>query len=106
MRPGSRFVGEKELSAVFVANDQTALGLLRAFTEAGIAVPKDVHIVGFDDMHEAAYFSPPLTTVRQDFIELGRRTFDLLIERMGGGAERVRHLVTPELIVRESTGPR
>jgi DNA-binding LacI/PurR family transcriptional regulator len=103
---GKSLAGERDVSAVFVANDQMALGLLRAFTEAGIAVPKDVHVAGFDDVPEAAYFNPPLTTVRQDFIELGRRTFGLLIERMGGGAERVRHLVTPELIVRESTGPR
>ena len=103
---GKALAGENSLSAVFVANDQMALGVLRAFTEAGIVVPKDVHVAGFDDVPEAAYFTPPLTTVRQDFIELGRRTFGLLIERMGGGADRVRHLVTPELIVRESTGPR
>jgi DNA-binding LacI/PurR family transcriptional regulator len=103
---GKSLVAERDMSAVFVANDQMALGLLRAFTEGGLTVPKDVHVVGFDDVPESAYFSPPLTTVRQDFIELGRRTFGLLIARMDGGEHQVRHLVTPELIVRESTGPR
>lgn len=95
---------ERGLSAVFVANDQMALGLLRAFAEAGVAVPGDVHVAGFDDVPESAYFTPPLTTVRQDFIELGRRTFGLLSERMAGGEQFARRLVTPELIVRESTG--
>lgn len=103
---GRTLAAERGLSAVFLANDHMALGLLRAFTEAGIAVPKDAHVVGFDDVPESAYFSPPLTTVRQDFIEVGRRTFDLLTARMEGGEQRVRHLVTPELLVRASTGPR
>jgi DNA-binding LacI/PurR family transcriptional regulator len=97
---------ESGLSAVFVANDQMALGLLRAFAEAGIAVPGDVHVAGFDDVPESAYFTPPLTTVRQDFIELGRRTFGLLSERMAGGEQLARRLVIPDLIVRESTGIR
>ncbi|MGW4489808.1 LacI family DNA-binding transcriptional regulator [Amycolatopsis sp. NPDC004368] len=110
--PASGYAAGRELArkpgldAVFAANDQMALGLLRAFTEAGIGVPADVHVAGFDDVPEAAYFTPPLTTVRQDFIEVGRRTFGLLTERMAGGDRHVRHLVQPELIVRESTGPR
>jgi DNA-binding LacI/PurR family transcriptional regulator len=103
---GRSLATERGLDAVFSANDQMALGLLRAFTEAGIGVPKDVHVAGFDDVPEAAYFTPPLTTVRQDFIEVGRRTFGLLAERMDGGDPRARHLVPAELIVRESTGPR
>jgi DNA-binding LacI/PurR family transcriptional regulator len=102
---GRTLARTKGLTAVFVANDQMALGLLRAFTEAGISVPRDVHVAGFDDVPEAAYFSPPLTTVRQDFIEVGRRTFDVLVGRMAQ-EEPARHLVTPELIVRDSTGPR
>jgi DNA-binding LacI/PurR family transcriptional regulator len=103
---GRSLAGEKGLTAVFVANDQMALGLLRAFTEAGIGVPKDVHVAGFDDVPEAAYFSPPLTTVRQDFIEVGRRTFRQLAHRISGQQPEIRDLVEPELIVRESTGPR
>lgn len=97
---------EREVTAVFVANDQMALGMLRAFAEAGIAVPRDVHVVGFDDVPEAAYFSPPLTTVRQDFTEVGRQAFELLMARLRDEERPPRQLITPELIVRESTGPR
>ncbi|WP_410621102.1 LacI family DNA-binding transcriptional regulator [Amycolatopsis sp. cmx-8-4] len=103
---GRALAGVRGLGAVFSANDQMALGLLRAFTEAGLRVPADVQVAGFDDVPEAAYFSPPLTTVRQDFIEVGRRTFGLLETRMAGGEIGARHLVPAELIVRESTGPR
>jgi DNA-binding LacI/PurR family transcriptional regulator len=103
---GKVLAGRKDLTAVFVANDQMALGLLRAFTEAGIGVPRDVHVAGFDDVPEAAYFGPPLTTVRQDFIEVGRRTFRLLAERIDGQQTRSRDLVPAELIVRDSTGLR
>jgi DNA-binding LacI/PurR family transcriptional regulator len=80
--------------------------MLRAFAEAGLAVPTDVHVVGFDDVPEAAYFSPPLTTVRQDFTEVGRQAFELLLARLGDEDSPHRHLITPELVVRESTGPR
>ncbi len=103
---GRELARERDLTAVFVANDQMALGLLRAFAEAGIRVPKDVHVVGFDDVPEAAYFSPPLTTVHQDFIEVGRRTFRQLAERIAGRPPLPHDLVPAELIVRESTGPR
>jgi DNA-binding LacI/PurR family transcriptional regulator len=103
---GRSLAGEKDLTAVFVANDQMALGLLRAFTEAGVIVPKDVHVAGFDDVPEAAYFNPPLTTVRQDFIEVGRRTFRQLAARIAGREPQMHDLVQAELIVRESTGPR
>ncbi len=105
---GRELANAKGLTAVFVANDQMALGVLRAFTEAGIRVPNDVHVAGFDDVPEAAYMNPPLTTVRQDFIEVGRRTFRVLAQRISGELEhgRLRDLVAAELIVRESTGPR
>ncbi len=69
---------------MFVANDQMALGLLRRLHEAGREVPRDISIVGFDDIPEAAYFSPPLTTVRQDFAELGRRCLRILLARIEG----------------------
>ena len=103
---GRNLAAERGMTAVFVANDQMALGMLRAFTEAGITVPRDVHVVGFDDVPEAAYFSPPLTTVRQDFIEVGRQAFELLLLRLRDEDRGARHLITPELVVRESTGPR
>ena len=63
-------------------------------------------MVGFDDIPEAAYFLPPLTTVRQDFIEVGRRSLQLLLETIETGARTDSgSLVPPELIVRASTGP-
>ena len=70
------------MTAIFVANDQMALGTLRALHEAGRRIPADVSVVGFDDIPEAPYFTPPLTTVRQDFDEMGRRGLRLLLERM------------------------
>jgi DNA-binding LacI/PurR family transcriptional regulator len=94
------------LTAVFVANDQMALGLLRLLHEQGRAVPGDVSVVGFDDIPEAEFFTPPLTTVRQDFNEMGRRSLHLLLEEIAGGARsQVRLTVPPELIVRASAGP-
>jgi len=92
-----------ETTAVFAANDQMALGLLRALAEAGRRVPEDVSVVGFDDLPEAAYFTPPLTTVRQDFVELGRRAVGLILRVLAGEAEASVPLVEPTLVVRSST---
>lgn len=90
-----------DVSAVFVANDQMALGLLRALAEAGRAVPGDVSVVGFDDIADAADYLPPLTTVRQDFDELGERAVDALIDAIDGGSAKI-DLVPTRLVVRES----
>jgi DNA-binding LacI/PurR family transcriptional regulator len=92
------------VTAVFAANDSMALGVLRAFHEAGIRVPEDVSIVGFDDIPEAAYFTPPLTTVRQDFDEMGSRSVRLLLEMLETGTSAdAGPGVQPRLIVRSST---
>ncbi len=100
---GREMVKDADVTAVFVANDQMALGVLRAFAEAGVRVPDDVSIVGFDDTPESAFFNPPLTTVRQDFIELGRRTVTLLLAGIDGRGPQILPSVTPALIVRQST---
>ena len=92
------------VTAVFAANDQMALGVLRALREAGRDVPGDVSVVGFDDLPEAEFFSPPLTTVRQDFAELGRRAVDVTLRALRGEKEPGYELVAPTLIVRASTG--
>ncbi|UFS59041.1 LacI family DNA-binding transcriptional regulator [Subtercola endophyticus] len=89
-------------TAVFCANDQMALGLLRAADERGIAVPTDLSVIGFDDMPEAAYFHPPLTTMRQDFDELGRRSVELLLRKLAG-TPQYQLSMQPELVVRAST---
>src|SRR5690242_2388569 len=97
-------LGEPEVTALFVANDQMALGALRALHEAGRRVPRDVSVVGFDDIPEAPYLLPPLTTVRQDFAELGRHSLALLVEQISTGARRGEQLrFAPSLIVRGST---
>lgn len=101
---GASLLQIKELTAVFVGNDQMALGLLRRLHESGRNVPGDVSVVGFDDIPEAAYFSPPLTTVRQDFAELGRRCLHILLARIEGSQEPTRVVVPPELVVRDSSG--
>ncbi|MGY1619164.1 LacI family DNA-binding transcriptional regulator [Geodermatophilus sp. SYSU D00691] len=94
--------GEK-VTAVFLANDQMALGLLAAFHEEGLEVPRDVSVVGYDDLPEAPYFTPPLTTVRQDFAELGRRGVELVLARLQG-EDLHPEPVLPTLLVRSSTG--
>lgn len=91
-------------TAVFAANDQLALGLLRAFAEAGVRVPLDVSVVGFDDVDGSAHFFPPLTTVRQEFGALGRRCMELLLAAIAGHDEAP-DLIAPHLVVRASSGP-
>jgi DNA-binding LacI/PurR family transcriptional regulator len=103
---GAALAEDLDATAVFVANDQMALGLLRRLHEAGRAVPGHVSVVGFDDIPEAAYFTPPLTTVHQDFGELGRRSLDLLLRRMAGDdSPEPSVTVAPHLVLRSSTAP-
>jgi DNA-binding LacI/PurR family transcriptional regulator len=102
---GQKLARMADVTAVFCSNDTIALGLIRALAEAGRRVPEDVSVIGFDDMPEAGYFLPPLTTVRQDFSELGRRALGSLVERISGG-DPGRHVrVPPELVIRASAAP-
>lgn len=89
-------------TAIFTGNDQMAIGVLSALAARGLSVPGDVSLVGFDDMAGADYLVPALTTVRQDFVTLGRLSIEVLLDLMGGGAAR-HHLLPPSLIVRAST---
>jgi DNA-binding LacI/PurR family transcriptional regulator len=102
---GSQLVGRQsaEVTAILCCNDTMALGVLRALAERGLRVPDDVSVVGFDDIPEAGYYTPPLTTVRQDFGEVGRQALNVLVEQMTGTGDagpRVR--VSPELVARQS----
>lgn len=90
-----------DATAVFVANDQMALGALRAFADAGRRVPEDVAVVGFDDIVDAAEYRPPLTTVRQDFDALGARAVAALVAAIEGGPH-TGETVPATLIVRAS----
>jgi DNA-binding LacI/PurR family transcriptional regulator len=82
-----------------------ALGVLCALNEAGIRVPQDVSVVGFDDQPEAGYFSPPLTVVRQDFEELGRQCVQMMLAALDGPEGPRTLVVEPELVLRSSTAP-
>jgi DNA-binding LacI/PurR family transcriptional regulator len=93
-----------EATAIFAGNDQMALGVLLALGEHNRRVPEDVSVVGFDDIPESAYFMPPLTTVRQDFDQVGRAALRLLLEQIESGARSVdRVVIQSELVVRRST---
>ena len=100
-----RRLGERtDVTAIFVANDQMALGVLRALHEAGRRVPGDVSVVGFDGSPQGEFFSPPLTTVRQNYAELGRRSLEVLLTEIEVGRHaRVHDTIPAELIVRAST---
>ncbi len=103
---GQRLAGVRDATAIFAANDQMALGVLRAMHEAGRDVPREVSIVGFDDIPEAQFFTPPLTTVHQDFNEVGRQSLLLLLEEIGAGARSTRRVIVQQsLKVVYSTGP-
>lgn len=97
---GRELARVRDFSAVFASNDQMALGLLHAFRDGGIDVPGDVSVIGFDDIPEAAHFWPPLTTIRQDFSELGRRAVAFLLGELDSEGS---HAITPQLMVRAST---
>jgi DNA-binding LacI/PurR family transcriptional regulator len=91
----------RDFTAVFAGNDQMALGFMHACRESGLDIPGDISVVGFDDIPEAAHFAPPLTTIRQNFSEIGRRAISLLLAELQGeslGHEQIR----PELILRQS----
>ncbi len=99
---GLALAGRGGVSAVFCANDQMALGVMRALADAGRRIPDDVAVVGFDDVADAADFRPPLTTVRQDFDALGERAVAALVDAIGGEPAQV-GLVPTRLVVRESS---
>lgn len=103
---GRQLLAGAEVSAIFVANDEMALGLLRALREEGRDVPADVSVVGFDDIPDAAYYAPPLTTVHQDFGAVGEECLDIIVDSLRTGTRQSERIVVPpRLVVRESTGP-
>ncbi|MFG1839701.1 LacI family DNA-binding transcriptional regulator [Micromonospora sp. NPDC049175] len=105
-RCGQMLARMPEVTAVFTSNDHLALGVLRALHEFGRRVPHDISVVGFDDVPEAAYFIPPLTTVRPDFDAVARASLQMLltqIESGTGGA--LRKTIAPTLVARGSVAP-
>ncbi|TDQ02636.1 MULTISPECIES: LacI family DNA-binding transcriptional regulator [unclassified Leifsonia] len=104
-RLGREVLGDPEVTAVFTSNDQMALGVYHAAHELGRRIPEDVSVVGFDDIAEAAHYWPPLTTVLQDFTQLGRRSVESLVTEIEGGTEPTPVTLRPDLVVRASTAP-
>ena len=91
-------------TAVFVGNDQMAIGLMAALRTRGLRIPEDISVVGFDDVPEAAYFVPPLTTVRQDFASLGALTMQqvlIALEEPEAVAESIP--IPTRMVLRDST---
>ena len=102
-RVGQTLARIPEVTAVFAANDHLALGILRALHERALRVPDDISVVGFDDVPEAGYFIPPLTTVRPDFHAVAERALDLLLAQIEAGApSREQYTLAPSLVERSS----
>lgn len=101
-RAGHLLARIPEATAVFAANDHMALGIIRAMHELGRRMPDDLSIVGFDDVPEAAFFTPALTTVRLDFAEIGHQAIQLLREQIASGGSASCRVVQPALVVRDS----
>jgi LacI family transcriptional regulator len=92
-------------TAVFAAGDQMAIGAHRALTEAGLRIPQEMSLIGFDDIEAARFTTPPMTTIRQPLDEIAKRAFSLLLEIIDGRqTDGAAVMLPPELILRESTG--
>ena len=91
-------------TGLVMGNDQMAMGAIRALTEAGLRVPEDVSVVGFDDIPEAEFYVPPLTTIRQDFVALGEAGIEMLLHHVSNQNPQAEHrLIQPMLVERSST---
>src|SRR5580693_3610980 len=102
---GQRLAADPKVTAVLCGNDDLALGVMRAVHAAGLSIPSDVSVVGFDDTPVAEFLTPPLTTVRLDFAALGRACFARLLSPTEPAEGRPHTWPEPELIIRESAGP-
>lgn len=97
---------KRPFTALFAYNDLAAIGAVRALQEAGLRVPQDVSVVGFDDIQTAAFYTPSLTTVRQPLSKMGQIAAETLIRRIEGDETFPSSIaIEPSLVVRESSGP-
>lgn len=95
---------EQRPEAIFAASDLMAFGAIRAIKEEGMRIPNDVSIIGCDDIDSCRYTDPPLTTVRQDKIKIGKLAAHMLVDMINGQMESSSVMVEPELIVRDTCG--
>jgi LacI family transcriptional regulator len=101
--------GRRRFTAVLAFDDMTALGVIRGLSEAGLEVPRDCSVIGFDDIDAAGYYNPPLTTIRQPMLRMGEEAATALLDCVNAGqkkkkAQVVHRVLEPEMIVRKSTG--
>lgn len=89
---------------MFAANDHLALGLMRAFDDAGVRIPDDIAVVGYDDVAGSDFYGPPLTTVRQPFADVGNHAIETLVAVLAGDDPSPTSS-RPQLVVRASSGP-
>ncbi len=92
-------------TAIFCFNDLTAIGVINALRRRGLEVPRDISVVGFDDLEMAAYYHPALTTVRQPTYKMGKRAFQILLQLFNGAKDFSPEIFEAEFVIRESTGP-
>jgi DNA-binding LacI/PurR family transcriptional regulator len=104
-RVGRELAARQDVTAIFAANDPFALGVIKALDEAGRDVPGDVSVVGFDDVKEAPFFRPALTTVRLDFEAIGHIAVSRILSMIKEESEGDIPLLEPRLILRETTAP-
>jgi DNA-binding LacI/PurR family transcriptional regulator len=102
--------GRRRFTAVLAFDDMTALGVIRGLSEAGLEVPRDCSVIGFDDIDAAGYYNPPLTTIRQPMLRMGEEAASALLDCVNAGQKKkkvqvVHRVLEPETIVRKSTGP-
>ncbi len=93
----------KDFTAVLCFNDVAAIGTVRSLYDAGLRVPGDVSVLGFDDIPAAAYYTPRLTTIRQPLQQMGAAAATLLLQKIAGSKVKETTRIEPELVIREST---
>jgi DNA-binding LacI/PurR family transcriptional regulator len=101
----AKLLASSRPTALFCMNDATAVGAMGALRQAGLRIPADVSVVGFDDSEIAEFSCPPLTSVRQPRLQMGRKGAELLMDAMQGRSPASK-VLDVELILRESTCPR
>jgi DNA-binding LacI/PurR family transcriptional regulator len=102
---GRDLAGDPSVTAVFCGNDEIAMGVMKGLAESGKSVPGDVSVVGFDNHPLSELWTPALTTIEQDFVDLGRRAFEMLLARVEGRTADD-STFSPRIVIRDSAGPR
>ena len=98
-----KIIKDKEITAIFAGNDAMALGAMKALSEAGLSVPKDISLVGFDDLPESEFLTPGLTTAKQDFHAVGDQALGILLALINNSKVRMNVAIKPEILIRTST---